>query len=328
MHLSSSFLELLLSLGPVMTAPTFRNWVQLLSGWLFAPRRTITGMLIAANIAGRRHHSAFHRVFAEGRWSLDVLGLTVLKLALTLHPKNRPIFLSLDDTLARKRGRKIYGVGMHHDPLISSRKTAIVNRAHSWVIMGSYSSCRLRRASPIRFRSSSGCIATRRRRVATVIARGPNSLSRCSRCSLGPFRTGASTCWRTPHTRDARSPTPCRRASTLPAAFTSMHNSSRGRRVADSRGAPVDLRFAVNGFLLLGSCSSANGVLPRAIPQGQARLLFQEIVDGRGLSSARLPFPPHRYSREGKARERCARRVSHRAKLRGSPHGSPRFART
>lgn len=136
MHLSSSFVELLLSLGPVMTAPTFRNWVQLLGGWLFAPRRTITGMLVAANIAGKRHHSAFHRVFAEGRWSLDVLGLTVLRLALKLHPKNRPIFLSLDDTLARKRGRKIYGVGMHHDPLISSRKTAIVNRAHCWVIAG------------------------------------------------------------------------------------------------------------------------------------------------------------------------------------------------
>lgn len=136
MHLSSSFMELLLSLGPVMTAPTFRNWVRLLGGWLFAPRRTVTGMLIAADIAGKRHHSAFHRVFSAARWSMDALGLAILGLALTLHPKDRPIFLSLDDTLARKRGRKIFGVGMHHDPLLSSRKRAVLNRGHSWVVLG------------------------------------------------------------------------------------------------------------------------------------------------------------------------------------------------
>lgn len=136
MHLSSSFVAILLSLGPVMTQPTFANWITILGGWLFAPRRTVTGMLIAADIAGRRHHSAFHRVFAEAVWSMDLLGLAILGLALTLHPKGRPIFLSLDDTLARKRGRKIFGVGMHHDPLLSSRKKAVLNRGHSWVVVG------------------------------------------------------------------------------------------------------------------------------------------------------------------------------------------------
>lgn len=136
MHLSSSFLAVLLSLGPVMTAPTFANWVTLLGGWLFAPRRTITGMLIAANISGKRHHASFHRVFSKGRWSLDVLGLAVLRLMLALGLVRGTVFLGLDDTLARKRGRKIFGVGMHHDPLISSRKTGIVNRGHSWVVVG------------------------------------------------------------------------------------------------------------------------------------------------------------------------------------------------
>ncbi len=44
--------------------------------------------------------------------------------------------LALDDTLARKRGRKVFGAGMHHDPLLSSRKTAVVNYGHSWVVLG------------------------------------------------------------------------------------------------------------------------------------------------------------------------------------------------
>jgi hypothetical protein len=38
--------------------------------------------------------------------------------------------------LARKRGAKTFGVGMHHDPLLSSRQKAITNWGHSWVVLG------------------------------------------------------------------------------------------------------------------------------------------------------------------------------------------------
>ena len=44
--------------------------------------------------------------------------------------------LGLDDTLARKRGLKMFGTGMHHDPLLSSRGKAITNWGHSWVVLG------------------------------------------------------------------------------------------------------------------------------------------------------------------------------------------------
>lgn len=46
------------------------------------------------------------------------------------------IILAVDDTLARKRGLKVFGVGMHHDPLLSTRKTAITNWGQSWVVLG------------------------------------------------------------------------------------------------------------------------------------------------------------------------------------------------
>ena len=45
------------------------------------------------------------------------------------------VLLAGDDTLARKRGLKIFGVGMHHDPLLSTRKTAVMNWGHSWVVL-------------------------------------------------------------------------------------------------------------------------------------------------------------------------------------------------
>jgi hypothetical protein len=131
-----SFLDLLQSLSYVMTAPTFDNFLTLLTGWAFAPRRTVTGMIVAADAAvGHKHHSAYHRVFAAARWSLDELGLAVFALILPLLGKG-PVLLGIDDTLARKRGLKVFGVGMHHDPLLSTRKTALTNWGHCWVALG------------------------------------------------------------------------------------------------------------------------------------------------------------------------------------------------
>jgi SRSO17 transposase len=135
MDLVTSFAVLLQPLAITMTAPSFDNFVTILTGWVFARRRTVTGMLTAAGVTGKRHHAAFHRFFAQARWSLDALGLAVFRMLEPLLDKDT-VFLALDDTLARKRGLKMFGVGMHHDPLLSSRNKAITNWGHSWVVLG------------------------------------------------------------------------------------------------------------------------------------------------------------------------------------------------
>ncbi len=135
MNLVSSFVELVQQLSLVMPQPTFQSFLTVLTGWVFARRRTVTGMILAADAVGAKHHSAFHRLFASARWSLDQLGLAVFGLMLPWLDE-RCVFLALDDTLARKRGLKVYGAGMHHDPLLSTWKTAILNWGHSWVVLG------------------------------------------------------------------------------------------------------------------------------------------------------------------------------------------------
>ena len=134
MELIPSFLELVQQISFVMSAPTFNSFLTVLTGWVFARRRVITRMIEAADAVETKHHSAFHRVFSAARWSLDELGLAVLAL---IEPRldGDVVLLSLDDTLARKRGLKTFGVGMHHDPLLSTRKTALMNWGHSWVVL-------------------------------------------------------------------------------------------------------------------------------------------------------------------------------------------------
>jgi SRSO17 transposase len=129
-----SFMALLQELNVIMTTPTFQNFLVIAYGWVFARRRTVTAMIQAAGAVGAKHHSTFHRFFAAARWSLDELGLATFDL---VRPwLGETIFLALDDTLARKSGRRMFGAGMHHDPLISSRKLAVLNWGHSWLVLG------------------------------------------------------------------------------------------------------------------------------------------------------------------------------------------------
>ncbi|MDP6985197.1 MAG: transposase [Candidatus Latescibacteria bacterium] len=126
-------MDLVQPLHAVMTVPSFNSFMTLMTGWIYARRRTITSVIIAADAVDVKHHSAFHRLFASARWSLDTLGLAVFRL---LEPwLDDVVMLALDDTLARKRGLKVFGVGMHHDPILSTRKTAIMNWGHSWVVL-------------------------------------------------------------------------------------------------------------------------------------------------------------------------------------------------
>jgi hypothetical protein len=133
MTLVPSFVDMIQPLHVVMTTPSFASLLMLITGWIYARRRTVTGMIVAADAVGKKHHSAFHRLFARARWSLDGLGLAVFGL---IEPwLDDTVMLAIDDTLARKRGLKMFGAGMHHDPLLSTRKTAIMNWGHSWVVL-------------------------------------------------------------------------------------------------------------------------------------------------------------------------------------------------
>jgi hypothetical protein len=117
-----------------MTAPTFTNLTTVLTGWVFASRRTVTRMIQAAGDVAEKHFSSYHRLFSAARWSLDAVGLAVFSLVESWLGDG--VLLALDDTLARKRGRRTFGVGMHHDPLLSSRGKAVMNWGHSWVVLG------------------------------------------------------------------------------------------------------------------------------------------------------------------------------------------------
>ncbi len=90
-------------------------------------------VLVAVDAGGPKHHSAYYRLFAAARWSLEAMGLALFHLIVPLLASG-PVPLTLDGPLARKRGLKVFGARMHHDPLASSRNYAATSWGHSWVV--------------------------------------------------------------------------------------------------------------------------------------------------------------------------------------------------
>src|SRR6516225_12003753 len=119
MELTSSFLDLLPHFAPVFTAPTYQTFVAIVAGWVLSQRhRYITEVIFASGNVGNGHWSRFHRFFSHAAWDLDVLSLHLAKLVVRVFAPNATLLWAVDDTLCRKRGLTLYGVGMHHDPLI------------------------------------------------------------------------------------------------------------------------------------------------------------------------------------------------------------------
>jgi hypothetical protein len=136
MELTLPFLLLLQEFSPVFSRPSFRLFVHLLTGWALSCRhRYITECIFTSGHVGDGHWSRYHRFFSHGAWCLDTLCRFLARLLVATFAPTGILILAGDDTLCRKRGLTLYGAGMHHDPLISSRALKLVSWGHDWVVL-------------------------------------------------------------------------------------------------------------------------------------------------------------------------------------------------
>ena len=128
-----SFRPLLLALQPCFTQPSFFSFWALACSWILCSgRRSLTRIIQSGDLGRFKHFCSFHRFFSQARWDLDDLGHCVFQLLLPFCPQI--LTGAVDDTLARKSGRHIWGAGMHHDPLRSTQQRPVFSFGHSWVV--------------------------------------------------------------------------------------------------------------------------------------------------------------------------------------------------
>lgn len=79
-------------------------------------RRTVTGMLTASAQQGL-DWSAAYRLFEQGRFEGEALFAPALRAVCAGLGEQEPLVALMDDTLIRKRGRRVHGAGWKRDPL-------------------------------------------------------------------------------------------------------------------------------------------------------------------------------------------------------------------
>jgi len=136
MEVTPAFHELLCAFQPIFTQPTFPVFVRMMTGWLLSHRRRfVTDLIWSSDSVREGHFSKYHRFFSQASWELDTMSRTLAWLIVTVLMPTGVIEAAVDDTLCRKRGLTVYGTGMHHDPLISSRAKPLTSWGHDWVVL-------------------------------------------------------------------------------------------------------------------------------------------------------------------------------------------------
>jgi hypothetical protein len=135
-ELLPTFFDSLKEVRIALTRPSFARFVALTVGWVRSTgRHAVTEAMLAAGVAGRRHHAAFHRFFSRGTWSPDALGRWIFLFVASLLAPESPICIVIDDTLAPKKGPHVFGIGNHIDPVRSTVAQKIFAFGHCWVVL-------------------------------------------------------------------------------------------------------------------------------------------------------------------------------------------------
>src|SRR4051794_15841838 len=128
MELTPSFVALLQVFSPAFTAPTFRTFSWIVTGWILSHRhRYITEVIFSCGKVGIGHWCRFHRFFSHAAWDLDELSNPLANPVLPTPAPGATSLWAIDDPLYRKRSLPPYAAGIHYDPPISSRARSLVS---------------------------------------------------------------------------------------------------------------------------------------------------------------------------------------------------------
>jgi hypothetical protein len=137
MHtLPKSMIQVLAPFAPLFSKSVFEHVQLLLVGAILAPgKRTVASALRAVSLEDERRFCRYHRVLNRAVWSSREASRVLLGLLVEAFVPEGPLVLGIDDTLERRRGKKISAKGIYRDPVRSSRQHFVKTSALRWVCL-------------------------------------------------------------------------------------------------------------------------------------------------------------------------------------------------
>jgi hypothetical protein len=134
LHLPARFAAIILAFAPLFLYRTWRHAELLLIGAILAPgKRTVTSLLRITGLNRERHFVNYHRVLSRARWNAREAAHVLLGLLIDAFVPAGPVILGLDDTIERRRGRRISAKGIYRDPVRSSDAHFVKASGLRWI---------------------------------------------------------------------------------------------------------------------------------------------------------------------------------------------------
>ncbi|HZS05208.1 MAG TPA: transposase [Blastocatellia bacterium] len=132
--LPAELLSLIVGFAPLFSKPVWAHAKVLLLGAILAPgKRTITACLRVVGLGAEQHFQTYHRVLNRAQWSALAASRILLGLILALLPQGSTVVIGADDTIERRRGKQINGLGCYRDAVKSSRKQVVKCFGLKWL---------------------------------------------------------------------------------------------------------------------------------------------------------------------------------------------------
>ena len=120
-RLPARFAAVIVAFAPLFVQRSWRRAEVLLLGAILAPgRRTVTSLLRITGLGRERRFVNYHRVLNRAVWSARAGSRELLGMLLDAFAPRGPVVLAIDDTVERRRGKRIQAKGIYRDPVRSS----------------------------------------------------------------------------------------------------------------------------------------------------------------------------------------------------------------
>jgi hypothetical protein len=112
-HLPARFAAVILAFAPLFVHRSWRHARVLLVGAILAPgQRTVASLLRITGRSRERGFVNYHRVLSRAAWCPRAAAKILLGLLVAAFAPDGPIVLAADDTIERRRGKRITAKGV------------------------------------------------------------------------------------------------------------------------------------------------------------------------------------------------------------------------
>jgi len=106
--LPPEILTLISCFACIFTGPSWENAQLLLTGAiLYRGARRISCILTIMGLGNEKHFDKYHRFLNRAQWSGLALSQILFGLLLKLVPESCPILIAIDETIERRKGKRI-----------------------------------------------------------------------------------------------------------------------------------------------------------------------------------------------------------------------------